>query len=286
LWEYFELKNLLEEVHQIADAAENVGRPEKPFELHADPDFDDEENSQRFMKWIADEFLLFEPVYVAAFKVGLNGAPLFDEAFAGHIGGVAENEFAEFIRADVSSLSDAILFLARNAWIDETIDRRSIPVARRLFEDLRLNIETATNEDIHEAGLGLNNSKLADFVPLLFILGDLIVLQVFHELGPVAPKRVDWEWLRQGIREMRERGEKYPAVQILASGELSTGPLGTPALEAMAPIKDTENEVLFSDSSSGICVIVNTTWDELKAGKHFPVLNDELRDENAPNESR
>jgi hypothetical protein len=285
VWAYLELKNLLEEVRLISDAARNVGNPKKPFELHSDPDFDNEENSQHLIAWIAEEFLCSEPLVIGAFQIGLNGAPLFDQALAASIGDGPGNEFLSFIREDASKLGDAIVNSAKDAWLEGTIERGSERVARRLLENLGLTFETAAGEDFTNAVLKLDRPGLCDFLLKVLVLGDLVVPRVFHELVPVKPKRVDWEWLRQGIREMRERGEQYPAVQILASGELSTGPLHMPALQAMTPIKDPEEEVLFSDSSSGVCVVIHTTWAELMRGEHFPVLNNEPRDEHARDES-
>jgi hypothetical protein len=186
------------------------------------------------------------------------------------LGQAVRKEFADFIAADVRWVTEQILIAAGDEFLAGRLRGGSLALARKLFQLVGLAIQSATVGDIHAASIELNGSTFPDFVPNILILGSFLIPPVFHSHAPVAAKVVDWEWLRQGISEMRGRGERYPAVQLLASGELVTGPLGMPELASMTPI-DAPNDVLFCDQSNGLCVIIKTTWDALKAGEHFPV---------------
>jgi len=115
-------------------------------------------------------------------------------------------------------------------------------------------------------------SELVNSWPLLLELADSMLPSVFHKHGALAPADVDWEWLKQGIREMRERGVKFPAVHLEANGTISTGPVGQDEIAVMGDVTDPVSEVLFCDHSHTILVVMKTTWAALEAGKHFEVV--------------
>jgi len=94
---------------------------------------------------------------------------------------------------------------------------------------------------------------------------DSIIPVVLHTTRPPFPARVDWEWLKSGIKALFENGDHCPAVIFSQDGMVGTGRLEVP-FRLVSPISDPDVEVYIVDESAARIIAIKMTWDEVK---HF-----------------
>lgn len=271
IWSFLKISALLEEVRMLADAAVNVKGPGKPFVLSNDPNRFSQKNSNSLVAWISKEFLQNSLAHILFFNIGLTGALLFDRALKDSLDDSAQQRISEALKPALQTALTIVLGLLATLKSEGGLLEEHKAASRYLLKILNIkNIPSITKMDsIVEQ---LSAATLLEALPAAIPLADMLVDSVFHKHAKTAPAKPDWDWLQQGIKEMYQRGEEYPAVHLLANGVLTTGPVERQGITVLRRLNDYDKEVLFCNHSNGFMVAVNTTWDELKAGKHFPVV--------------
>jgi len=92
---------------------------------------------------------------------------------------------------------------------------------------------------------------------------DSIIPVVLHTTRPPFPARVDWEWLKSGIKALFENGDHCPAVIFSQDGMVGSGRLERP-FRLGSPISDPDVEVYVLDESSARTIAIKMTWVEVK----------------------
>ena len=115
----------------------------------------------------------------------------------------------------------------------------------------------------------LNPEEILSYWDIILEASGHILEPVFHKHAAVAPATIDWDWLKQGVDEMRERGVKNPGVTLLPNGQVVSGELSPMGITFEMQIENPELEVVFMDQSNGIGVMRVVTWQDLKDGAVF-----------------
>jgi hypothetical protein len=270
LWNFYRLAGLLEEVNLLTGAAKNVAGPETPYVLSNDPTKKPAKKNTSFMEWLRKEFFQGSVPHSLFFDIGVQGAFFFDEAISQTLSFTDRDKIIEPM-APLLRLAIVIVFglLAQLRLEGGLLDQHK-NAQRILLAALGLRAVPKA-KDISKTADELFPTKIANAWKHVLPIANMLIDSVFHDHADTAPTKPDWDWLYQGIREMYRRGDKYPAVHLLANGTIVTGPIEEPGVGAMRQINDTEKEVIFCDHSKGLMVVINTTWEELKSGKHFAV---------------
>lgn len=269
-WGFYELSALMEEVRLLANAATNVKPPDAPFRIVGDASSDDATFSEPLVQWISTEFLQASAIHTMFFEIGLNATFAYDSS----VRRLLPDEWRRKSREDqknsfVQAYVIVLMVLATSEKDGGLLENDKL-LKRTLLQTLSINPSLGIKKAIEEVKK-LGVPAVFNGWTALLDLADGHIPPVFHQHSDVAPANPDWNWLKQGIDEMRERGVPFPAVHLQANGALTTGPIGQQGVEAMGDVSDPETEVLFSDHSHGILVVKKTSWAELKAGKHFAV---------------
>lgn len=271
-WGFYELSALVEEVRLLADAATNVEAPDKPLALNGDPASEDASYVKPLIEWFARDFIQGGVFHSMFFEIGLNSALVFDHA----VGDMFSDEDLKNEGARLEPLLLKIYKLVLGGLAYSEKDGGLLDAwkeaKRILFRLLRFPVNLSSAKAIQRIS-EKSAEELISAWPRLLELADSHIPPVFHIHGELAPSDIDWDWLKQGIREMRKRGVEFPAVHLQANGTIATGPVGQQGMSAIGDVSDTEEGVLFCDHSSTILVVKKTTWATLRAGEHFPVAS-------------
>lgn len=254
----------VDEVRLLADAAENVEPPTEPFRFHADPLADDETDHNRFMTWLVQEFLQRSPAHALFLQIGMNGALVFDEAVDDLMAPASPPERQDRIADDLRTATGLVLQTFRQLQDEGSLwgDLEEHYACLRKALGLRKNFPMKRVRS-------LPVSTLLSAWPVCLDSSDSVIPTVFHFHAPVAIADVDWAWLRQGVAEMRERGESDAGVILLPNGQIITGPVMPAGAPMPFKLADPDDQVPFLDRSHGIGVLRLTTWSELQAGALF-----------------
>lgn len=270
LWSFFKLSALLEEVRMLAGAAENVKAPDKPFVLSSDPNQYSEKNNKAFTQWISKDFLQKSFAHNLFFNIGLTGAFLLDRPLGASLPPDSRKEISDALAPMLRTALAMVLGLLATLKSERGLLEEHKRASKFLLK--ALDIKSLPSEaHIDSTVKKVSSDILVATLDLIVQSSDMLVDAVFHKHAKTSPTKPDWDWLQQGIKEMYERGDKYPAVHLLANGIVTTGIVEREGINWIKPLKDHEKEVLFCDHSGGFMVAINTTWEDLKAGKHFPI---------------
>jgi hypothetical protein len=270
LWNFYKLSALLEEVRMLTSSAKNVDGPEIPYVLSNDPNRHSDENNKAFTDWLKKDFLQGSYAHGLLFSIGLTGALQWDIASRDLISPEGKKQINDGLAPLLKLALTIVLGRLAQLKSEDGLSADHKTHSKILFETLGITEEpTETNIDAIISALSIES--LVGALPLIVRLADMLIDAVFHQHADTSPLMPDWDWLQQGIKEMYARGIQYPAVHLLANGTLTTGPVERDGVGWMRQLADLQNEVLFCDHSSGLMMAINTTWDELKSGKHFSV---------------
>ncbi|MET3726051.1 hypothetical protein [Sphingomonas trueperi] len=248
LWNSYTTAHMLEELMLVASSTSSMAPlDELHFSLRAV--LLPEEQTGNLIRWISRQVLRDESHFVRAFNLGMRGGVALSSALARATGDSFASTRAK-LEPELSEVRAAALSLLAEAKANGPLHHEQLRLA-----DL---VARTTAWDDHSA---MN----------VFRLLDTLVPAVAHQLNAVAPSNHDWDWLKQGVREVRAAGGR-PAIALGANGVLGTINLTEPALLMMGDVTDTDNEVLFLNNLSGLQMLVKTNWDALARGDHFPVL--------------
>jgi hypothetical protein len=270
LWNFYRLATLLEEVQLLAGAAKNVTEPATAYVLSNNLKKGVEKNNLAFVEWIRKEFLQGSVVHGLFLDIGIQGTFFFDEAICQTLPHTARDEIIEPLVGHFRFALSVVFGLLAQLKLERGLLDEHKRAQGSLLNALGLK-KVPKKSDISQIVDGLSVATIAQAWRYVLPAANLLIDSVYHDHAETAPTKPDWDWLHQGIKEMYARGEKYPAVHLLANGTIVTGPIDRSGINWMRPIDDVETDVVFCNHSKGLMVVINTTWDELKSGKYFPV---------------
>jgi hypothetical protein len=241
-----------------------------PYILSSDPNKDIKQANAGFFEWIRKQFFQNSQLHNLFFDIGLQGAFLFDEAIAQILSSKAKAEIIKSLSVPLRLALSIVLQLLAQLKLEKGMLDEHKQAERVLLRLLDLK-KGPKKKDIESTVDGIAIDKIVGAWDYLLSVANTLIDAVFHDHADPAPTTPDWDWLQQGIKEAYGRGDKYPALHLLANGAIVTGPVEREGISWLRVIEDTEKEVIFCDHSKGIMVVINTTWEELKSGKHFPV---------------
>lgn len=126
------------------------------------------------------------------------------------------------------------------------------------------NIELAGEEAVNVAINAIADEELLSGFAGPIVKGvDSIIPVVLHTTRSSFPVRVDWEWLKSGIKALFESGDHCPAVIFSQNGMVGSGRLKQP-FRLVSSISDPNVEVYVLDESSVMNIAIKMTWDEVK----------------------
>lgn len=248
IWNAYTTAHMLEELVLVASSTSSISSlGELHFSLSAVllPD----EQTAILIRWISGQVLRDQPEFVQAFNLGMRGGVAFSNAMALVTGDIFASARTMLAR-ELSEVKAAALSLIAEAEANGTIDDEQARLTRLVATTTEWNDRSAMN---------------------VFRLLDTLMPAVHHDLNAVAPSNHDWDWLKQGVREVRAAGGR-PAIALGADGILGTMDLTDPALLMIGDVTDTDHEVLFLNNLSGLQTLIKTSWVALARGDHFPVL--------------
>lgn len=273
-WNRIELMAVVEEVRMLANAATNVENPESGFIFVEDPLLDDEVEMVRFIRWLTKHFFTGSPPIVGCFFVGFYGGFAFDPSRS-LFDAEPSDQMLEQVAETLSDCSTTTLMVAQFLAKEGPLpDRAEAAFARaRSALGLKKNFEA---EDIK----GRSTRDLFNSWPITLTVADAVFDNVFHRHAPLATGDIDWDWLKQGVREARARGEVSFGVILLPSGQFVTGHTTPPEMGSFEMQNDDpDNKVLFLDRSHGFGHLRVVKWDDLESGQAFASVENSHADD-------
>jgi len=263
-WNRIELMTVIDEVRMLADAAQNVKAPEKSFKFYSDPLADDEDDHERFMTWLIEEFFQNAMTHLPFFLVGYEGSYLFEQRDQGEWISDPPTDLLIQLEPDLRTAFLVVYSYYRRLheeggfWGELESHYEALNKAFRLPENFEI-----------KNAKSINSKTLLDGWSVLLEASKHLIEPVFHKHAPVALANLDWVWMKQGISEMRERGELNPGVILLPNGQIVTGST-TPDIPGFKMhVDDPDTQVIFLDQSNGIGHSRVVSWSELESGKFF-----------------
>lgn len=263
-WNRIELMAAIDEVRMLANAATNVEVPEDGFTFIEDPLVGDEKEMAAFVKWLTKSFFTGNRPVACCFFVGFFGGLAFDPT-RGPFDPEPSDEMLAAVAQSLVDQSLMVMMFAQALSKEGPLPERASAAYKSARSALKLKARFLP-EDI----IGLPTRELFKAWPIVLSLADTVCDSVFHTHAPLATGDLDWEWLKQGVREARSRGEVAFGVVLLPSGQFVTGRTTSPEMGSFELYNDDpENKVLFMDRSNGIGLLRVVAWDDLKSGKAF-----------------
>lgn len=218
---------------------------------------------QSLIKWICNHFCEDSGVHKTCFQVGLQAVYVLDPYFATSIGEEGRQSvvptLVEFGRAVVGRAVDE----ANDEGVAEDIRDNLRQVLKRDFPQIvvRGRLQQDGIDEIPEEDL------IAGLSGPLFELLDHMCLPLVHSIAGLAPMDIDWQWIRDQVRELRSRGIRNAGVVVAADGTFGAGDLGE---EASIITYDADEQVLVLYEVAGnIPMIMAYSWQDLENGKLF-----------------
>ena len=261
-WNLVSLLEAFDEVTLITGTSKNISKPSPlKFSLNHENIFD----YSNHIEWLLKSFFKESPEHSLLFYIGLNGNILFDDLSHKFFHKDNLNEIWESIEEDIVLIINTVLGLYKQLEIEDGLYDN----LEETYKYLKHLLDSDEKDDPFIDSIEFSSfqnvwSKVLESV-------DRLTLPAFHAQDRlnVSEYDIDWEWLRQGINEMLERGENDAGFILSANGETATGRvferLGIKSPDS--PLED--GSLYFYDESSGLGVIKIVTWDELMSGDAY-----------------
>lgn len=264
-WNHIELMAAVDEVRMLASAALNVEPPDAPFRFMADPLADDDQEHDRFTRWLVASFLQRHAPAVSCFSVGLLGNLAFDSSRQGAFDEPPTDAMLDQMSAQIVDISVATLLHAQSLGKEGPLP----PTAAAAFDRARSSLQL--KKSFTAASLvGKSTREFAQAWQSTLSLADMVFDSVFHRQAPVAVSKLDWTWMKQGVREAMKRKEIGFGVILLPNGQFVTGPTMPPEMAGwMVANDDPENKVLFLNRFSGFGMVQIVPWNDLETGAAY-----------------
>ncbi|MDB5073805.1 MAG: hypothetical protein JWM87_4916 [Candidatus Eremiobacteraeota bacterium] len=259
VWNDIEMIGTIKEVQYLATAA--VGIPDPPVRVPIGRGVRWEAGADDiFAEWVRREFLGGLPPYVDCFDIG-------------RIMGLANGDTGD------QTLAEAYRTFVRMFVNVETSksyleDRSSSAIAAADAAWSLLGLTAAARQDAEVAMMELEDMHtFASALPEVARAYDGIFLPHFVKQKPVKPRSVDWDWFREGIALMIDRGVHYPGIVQTPDGKLSTTEFPNAVRHVFRPRRSADDPVLFSDFTTGTSFVTEVSWADLRAGKVIPLTS-------------
>lgn len=263
-WNRIEMMAAIDEVRMLANAATNVEGPKTGFTFIEDPLVNDEKEIAAFVKWLTSEFFTGNRPVAGCFFVGFFGGFAFDPT-RGPFDPEPSDEMLSPVAQSLADQSSMVLMFAQALAKDDPLPERAAAAYKSARSTLKLKKRFSLDEIT-----ALPARDLFRAWPAVLSLADAVCESVFHKHSPLATGDLDWDWLKQGVREARARGEVAFGVVLLPNGQFVTGRTTPQEMGSFEMLNDDpENKVLFTDRSNGFGLLRVVAWADLENGKAF-----------------
>lgn len=264
-WSNARLFAAYSELGSISQSYSDLEEPPPPFVISFGPRSDDVRNAvDAVISWMKQHVIgPSNTFHTAAFDLGILSAPqefpammnLYGTRNIGADGALVANYLLlGGIATCVNTMRERPLSERENkAWniIKETYGDN---VKERILRREKIIKETET---VHHF-----RYPLMEFI-------DSQVPPVFHSLRSLQIKNIDWNWFKEGIKEMHSKGETHPCIILAPDGSIGTGH-PRQEMRIMPPIDDPEKEVYFWNKMLGIDSFSRMEWEKLMSGDGLP----------------
>lgn len=259
-WAHLEALRHAIEMKQMYDITEEVVRPMPA--LSSDPS-KRLEATQELVFWVRDSLITSQhPFHQACFDLGCKHAFLFnllDEHALNHVDKDDCRRAASIVRA----LLKGVLSRAEGSQgeVFRTNDFLQFKAFFALDQDHEIDLKS---EAVALMVDKCDDDEVLSAFPDILVKGiDSVIPVVLHTTRPPFPARVDWEWLKGGVRALHESGDHCPAIIFSQNGTVGSGRLDSP-YRVVSPISDPEVEVYVVDESSAMNVVMKMSWEKVK----------------------
>lgn len=260
-WAQLEALRYAIEMKQMYDIAEEVVTP-MPM-LSNDPGIRLKATEELAQWFRADLISNRHPFHQACFDLGYRHALLFNLMSEQAVDRVNPDELRAAART-VRSVLKGVLSRAEGCQ-GQVFQSDSFQQFMAFLEPhLGPEIDLEDSESVSAAIDVIDDEELLLGFPGTIVAGvNSIIPVVLHTPRPPFPARVDWEWLKAGIKALYEAGDHCPAVIFGQDGMVGAGRLEKP-FRLVSPISDPDMEVYVVDESSAMAIAIKMTWDEVK----------------------
>ncbi|KRP64698.1 hypothetical protein [Pseudomonas orientalis] len=222
------------------------------------------ESTEMLAQWVrADLISKQHPFHQACFDLGYRHALLFNLLSEQAIDRLSPDEPRAAV-CIVRSILKGVLLRAVGSQGQVFKSSGFLQLIAFLEPHLGLNIDLKDESAVSAAIDAIGDEELlADFSGTIVKGVDSIIPVVLHTTRPPFPARVDWEWLKGGVKALFESGDHCPAVIFSQDGMVGSGRLEEP-FRCVSSISDPEVEVYVLDESSARNIALKLTWNELK----------------------
>lgn len=261
-WAQLEALRFAIEMKQMYDITEEVVTP-MPM-LSNDP-AKRLEATEQLANWVRADLISDQhPFHQACYDLGLSHALLFTlmekKGAIDCLGPEKPRAAAGLIR----HILKAVLSKAEGSQGQAFQTENFLQFMAFLEPHLGLDIELKDEVSVSAAIDAIGDEELLTGFPGLLVKGvDSIIPVVLHTTRPPFPARVDWEWLKGGVKALFESGDHCPAVIFSQDGMVGSGRLEEP-FRCLSSISDPEVEVYVLDESSARNIALKMTWHEVK----------------------
>lgn len=261
-WAQLEALRFAIEMKQMYDITEEVVTP-MPM-LSNDP-AKRLEATEQLANWVRADLISDQhPFHQACYDLGLSHALLFtlmeEKGAIDCLGPEKPRAAAGLIRHILKAVLSKAEGSQGRAFQTESFLQFMVFLEPYLGLDIELEDEVSVSAAIDAIG----DEELLTSFPGLLVKGvDSIIPVVLHTTLPPFPARVDWEWLKGGVKALFESGDHCPAVIFSQDGMVGSGRLEEP-FRCLSSISDPEVEVYVLDESSARNIAIKMTWDEVK----------------------
>lgn len=258
LWNLVSLLEAYDEITLIVETATNI---EQPSPMKFSLNYKDSIDYETQIKWYFEELFSNSSEHHLFFTIGVSGHILFDDLAKRYIHEENIEELRQLIAENLCIAINLVLSRYRLLKSENGFYADLEETYNTLIEILELNDnEEYTTNKIIKLDLGFEWQFLLE-------CSDKVLDSAFHSHKPInfSEFDIDWEYLKQGIREMRERGENDAGVILSANGNLGTGRVFQHfGANPSSPPED--NKVYFLNEKSGLGVVQTVSWEELMNG--------------------
>lgn len=247
------------EMQQIYHASSSLNTPIPSLRR----DYESREKSvAEIVRWILDHLIgEMEPAHQASFYVGYKGAAFFNEWLGPHTASQVGSKHRTVLADHIKIVLYETLTNCRD------ISAEVIPVEiLRLLKVLQPGTTADVVRDAEQLKKLVDTLEtdllLENFRHVVLPAADSQIPAVMDTNSPMPTLDVDWEWLKKGVKQIFDAGERWPAVIIQANGIVASGVL-TGHVRVMPPITDPDKEVFFLDEAANFSFAIKVTWEKL-----------------------
>lgn len=260
-WARLEAMRFAIEMKQMYDLAEEVVTP---MPMLSDDPAKRLEATEELAQWVRTDLISERhPFHQACFDLGYRHALLFNllsEQAIDHLSPDEPRAAASIVRSILKGALSRAEGSQGQVFQSSGFHQFIAFLELHLGSDINLGDDEAVSVSIDAIA---DEELLSGFSGAIVKGVDSIIPVVLHTTRSPFPVRVDWEWLKSGIKALFESGDHCPAVIFSQDGMVGTGRL-EPPFRLVSPISDPNVEAYVLDESSARSICIKMTWDEVK----------------------